>query len=484
MSEKIIGEGVTFDDVLLVPRHSTVLPTDVDTSTRLTRKIELHIPIVSSAMDTVTESRLAIALAQEGGLGIVHKNMEPEQQAREVAKVKRFEAGLIQDPFCLPPSETVGAARRLMKENNISGIPVIRERKLAGILTSRDLRFHDDDSKSIEDVMTAKNLVTAREGTTLEQARKILNQSKVEKLLIVDADFNLRGLITMKDLNKVKEHPSACKDERGRLRVGAAVGAREYDRAAALVECDVDVLAVDTAHGHSRNVIDTVRELKKRHSVEVIAGNIATKEAARALIDAGADAIKVGIGPGSICTTRVIAGVGVPQITAILETAKEAASSNTPVIADGGIRHSGDITKAVAAGAATVMLGSLFAGCTESPGETIIHKGRSYKAYRGMGSHGAMVDGSKDRYGQEEIGDRSKLVPEGVEGMVPFKGPLADFVYQFVGGLRAGMGYCGAAGIDELRREAQFLQVTSAALRESHPHDIVVLREAPNYSPE
>jgi IMP dehydrogenase len=485
MNEKIVGEGITFDDVLLIPRWSEAVPTEIETSTRLTRSIRLNIPIVSAAMDTVTTSSLAIALAQEGGIGIVHKNMAPADQAREVTKVKRFEAGVIADPTCLPPTETVATARKVMRENNISGIPITAGGKLVGIVTSRDLRFQNDDSQQLADVMTKPPLITAKPGTGLEEAKNLLNRNKVEKLLIVDDEFHLRGLITMKDINKGQLHPTACKDNRGRLRVGAAVGVNDFDRAAALVEADVDVLCVDTAHGHSKNVLETVKELRKRYPDRaLIAGNIATGEAARDLIRAGVDALKVGIGPGSICTTRIIAGVGVPQISAIMSVAKEADSADIPIIADGGIRHSGDITKALSAGASCVMIGSLFAGTAESPGEAIIYKGRSYKAYRGMGSEGAMVQGSKDRYGQSSITERTKLVPEGVEGMVPFKGALSDFVYQLVGGLRAGMGYCGCRNVDDLRKQTRFLRVSNASLRESHPHDIVITKESPNYSAE
>jgi len=483
MLEKITGEGITFDDVLLIPRLSTVVPTQVDTSTTLVGDIRLNIPIVSAAMDTVTESKLAIALAQEGGIGIVHRNLSAADQAREVARVKRFEAGVIADPICLPPEETVGTARRLMREQNIGGIPVTRGRKLVGIVTSRDMRFQNDESRTLADVMTKTSLVTAPPGTSVEQAKSLLNERKVEKLLIVDQEFNLRGLVTMKDINKTAQNPHACKDSRGRLRVGAALGVNDFARAQALIEADVDLFVVDTAHGHSKNVIDTVRELKKRVGDRpVFAGNIATRDAAKDLIGSGADGLKVGIGPGSICTTRIIAGVGVPQITAIAEVAAVAGPARVPVIADGGIRHSGDIPKALAAGATAVMIGSLFAGCEESPGEVVIHKGRSYKVYRGMGSEGAMVRGSKERYGQGAIEDKSKLVPEGIEGMVPFKGRLGDFVYQLVGGLRAGMGYCGCADLEQLRTQTRFTRQTSAALRESHPHDIVVIKEATNYS--
>jgi len=485
MTDKIIGEGITFDDVLLIPRRSAVIPTEVDVTTRLTSAIRLHIPIVSSAMDTVTDSRLAIALAQEGGLGFIHKNLPAADQAREVARVKRYEAGLIADPICLGPEETVGTARRIMGEHNISGIPITHGRKLVGIVTSRDLRFPEGNDRRLSEIMTKPPLVTAPVGTTGDKARSLLAQSKVEKLLIVDSEMNLRGLVTMKDLNKVQFHPFATKDDRGRLRVGAAVGVQDADRAKLLAEAGADVLVVDTAHGHSQNVLDTVKEIRKRlPDVALIAGNIATADAARDLIKAGVDGLKVGIGPGSICTTRVIAGVGVPQITAVMDVARVAEEKDVAVIADGGIRHSGDITKALAAGANCVMIGGLFAGVAESPGETIIHKGRSYKSYRGMGSLGAMVQGSKDRYGQREVEDRAKLVPEGVEGMVPFKGPLHDLVYQLVGGVRAGMGYCGTQTIDELRKDTRFMRVSTAGLRESHPHDILITKEAPNYSPE
>ncbi len=483
MLDKIAGEGITFDDVLLVPRFSSVVPTEVDTSTRLVRDIGLNIPIVSAAMDTVTEFRLAIALAQEGGIGIVHRNLGGPEQVREVSRVKRFESGVIADPICLPPEETVETARRVMREQNIGGIPITRGAQLVGIVTSRDLRFQNDDAKRISEIMTKAHLVTAAPGVSLEQAKSLLSERKVEKLLIVDADFNLRGLVTMKDINKQAQNPHASKDARGRLRVGAAVGVNDVARAQALVEAGVDVLVVDTAHGHSKNVIDTVREIKKRHKDQpVIAGNIATAEAARDLIAAGADGLKVGIGPGSICTTRIIAGVGVPQISAITEVASVALPAGVTVIADGGIRYSGDIPKALAAGASSVMIGSLFAGCEESPGEIVIHRGRSYKVYRGMGSQGAMVKGSKERYGQGGIEERSKLVPEGVEAMVPYKGRLGDFVYQLVGGLRAGMGYCGCSSIEELRTQTRFLRITNAGLRESHPHDITITKEAPNYS--
>ncbi len=485
MVEKISAEGFTFDDVLLIPGHSSVVPTEANTSTRLTKTIDLNIPVVSSAMDTVTTSGLAIALAQEGGIGFIHKNLSVEDQAGEVKKVKRFEAGIITDPICLSPGKTVSEARQVMAEKNISGIPITEGKQLLGIVTSRDLRFQTDETASLKDVMTRTPLVTGPEGTSLDEATTLLIQNKVEKLLIVNRNGELAGLITMKDINKKSIHPHACKDDRGRLRVGAALGVHEYDRAEALVNAETDVLVVDTAHGHSKNVIETVRELRKRFPDQsIIAGNIATKKAAEDLIAAGVDGLKVGIGPGSICTTRVVAGVGVPQISAILAVNEAANPAGIPVIADGGIRHSGDIPKAISAGAHSVMIGSLFAGVTESPGEMIIHKGRSYKAYRGMGSEGAMIRGSKDRYGQSSIQDAAKLVPEGVEGMVPSKGALANFVYQLVGGLRAGMGYCGCATIEELRENSRFLRVSPASLRESHPHDIVIIKESPNYSAE
>jgi IMP dehydrogenase len=480
--EKIIAEGITFDDVLILPGRSEILPQEIDVSTELTKKIRLNIPLVSAAMDTVTESSLAIALAQEGGIGIIHRNMSIELQSLEAIKVKRSESGVIFDPKCLPPDEVIGTAKRIMKEYNISGIPITNGPKLVGILTLRDLRFQDDDAKPIRDVMT-KELVTAPIGITLEEAKKILHENKIEILLLVDGEVILQGLITMKDINKQAQFPRACKDARGRLRVGAAIGVYEFERAEKLIRCDVDVLVLDTAHGHSRNVIETIKILKKEFDAEIIAGNIATAQAARELISAGADALKVGIGPGSICTTRVIAGVGVPQITAIYECAKEAEKLSIPIIADGGIRHSGDITKAICAGANSVMIGGLFAGVAESPGEPIIYMGRRYKSYRGMGSLGAMLKGSKTRYAQEGLKD-GKLVPEGIEGMVPFKGPLSDLVYQLIGGLKAGMGYAGVRNIQELKKNARFISVTHATLRESHPHDVIITKEAPNYSIE
>jgi IMP dehydrogenase len=481
MHDRIAYQGITFDDVLLEPAYSDVVPRDVDIRTQLTRNVSLNIPIISSPMDTVTESELAIALAQEGGMGIIHKNMTIERQTREVDKVKRSENGIITDPITLPPDETVRTARRIMEQHNISGVPITVNGQLKGILTRRDLRFLTDHDQRLSEVMTKDNLVTAPEHTTLEAAERILTENKVEKLLLVDETYRLKGLITIKDIDKLTNFPQACKDKRGRLRVGAAIGVYEYDRAESLIQAGVDVLVVDCAHGHSANVIETVARLKRRFDIDLMAGNVVTAEGARALVDAGVDAVKVGIGPGSICTTRVISGVGVPQITAIYQAAEGIADSGVPLIGDGGIRYSGDITKALAAGAHCVMLGSLLAGLAESPGQTIIYKGRSFKTYRGMGSIGAMVAGSSDRY-QQGNGTSSKLVPEGVEGRVPYKGPLGPFVYQMVGGLRAGMGYCGCRSIEELRTRTRFIMVSGASVQESHPHDIVITQEAPNYS--
>ena len=499
---KILHDAITFDDVLLIPARSDFVPGDAQTSTRLTRGIEINIPLISAPMDTVTESALAIALAQEGGIGIIHKNISVDTQAREVEKGKQGENGVIVDPITLPPSATIGEARRIMHEYNVSGIPIVeggRERRadsaeprqgvasatlgaLKGILTRRDLKYQEDDSRWVGDVMTKDNLITAEEGTNLDVAERMLYKAKVEKLLLTDKQGRLVGLITMRDIDKLHQFPHACKDTRGRLRVGAATGVKDFPRVEALIAADVDVIVVDTAHGHSLNVIETVRYIKKHHQIEVIAGNVATAEGARDLIDAGADAIKVGIGPGAICTTRIVSGVGVPQISAIMNAVSVAEKSGVPVIADGGVRHSGDITKAIAAGAHSVMMGSLFAGLDESPGELVIHQGRRYKTYRGMGSLGAMVHGSKDRYGQSGVSQLSKLVPEGVEGLVPYRGPLSDFVYQLVGGLRAGMGYCGTRTLDALRSDARFCRVTSASMAESHPHDIRITRESPNYT--
>jgi IMP dehydrogenase len=486
MDGKIVATGITFDDVLLVPRYSAVVPSDVDTSTRLTRGIELKIPIVSSPMDTVTESEMAIALAQEGGLGVIHKNLSIERQAEEVDKVKRSANGIIMDPVTLPPSATVARARDVMDQQNISGVPITDGgRRLVGIITRRDLRFLESGETPIAEIMTKSGLVTATGTVSLDEAEKILMANKVEKLLLVDGGGLLTGLITIKDIDMMKRFPNACKDRQGRLRVGAALGVFDFDRAAAMIAKGVDMLVVDSAHGHSANVLETVAAIKKRWEIEVVAGNVATREGCRDLIKAGADGVKVGIGPGSICTTRVISGVGVPQITAVWEASQEAAGAGVPVIADGGIRYSGDITKAIAAGAHCCMIGGLLAGTAESPGQTVLYQGRTFKAYRGMGSLGAMVHGSSERYRQKVTGRGSdKLVPEGVEGRVPFKGPMSVFVYQLVGGLRAGMGYCGTRTIDELRTEAKFIQVTAASVRESHPHDIVITQEAPNYTAE
>ncbi len=484
MLDRIVGEGITFDDVLLLPAYSEVLPSQVDTATKFSRRVGLKIPVVSAAMDTVTEAGLAISLAQQGGLGIIHKNMPIEEQARHVYRVKRTFSGIIFDPITMPPDATIDEVREVMERHHISGVPIVEGERLAGILTNRDLRFQRDGSRQAREVMTKENLVTATLDVTLEEAKDILQRHKVEKLLLVDREMRLRGLITIKDVTKTIQYPQANQDEKGRLRVGAAVGVNDRERVKALLDEGADVLVVDTAHGHSRNVVAQVKWIKEHYQVDVVAGNVATAEGAKALVDAGADGVKVGIGPGSICTTRVISGVGVPQLTAIAETAKVAEAAGVPVIGDGGIRYSGDITKALGAGAHCVMLGSLFAGLEESPGETIIYKGRTYKAYRGMGSLGAMVKGSADRYGQAETREREKLVPEGVEGRVPYRGRLAEFVYQLVGGIRAGMGYVGARNIAELRTKARFLRVTHASVRESHPHDILISKEAPNYQGE
>ena len=494
MQDRIAYQGITFDDVLLEPGYSELMPRQVDIRTHLTASIPLNIPILSSPMDTVTEADLAIALAQEGGLGMIHKNLSIDEQALEVDKVKRSENGVIVDPITLPPEATVGMAREIMSGHNISGVPITVGGRLKGILTRRDLRFLESNDLRIEEVMTKNNLVTASADTSLEEADRILTRNKVEKLLLVDDNYCLKGLITIKDIDKLHRYPNACKDTRGRLRVGAAVGVHDHERIQALIAADVDVLTVDSAHGHSKNVIETVRRIKADHEIAVIAGNIATFQGAKALIEAGADAVKVGIGPGSICTTRVVSGVGVPQITAVYEAARaaKALGSKIPIIADGGIRYSGDITKAIAAGAHCVMIGGLFAGLAESPGDTIIYRGRSFKTYRGMGSLAAMAKGSHERYRQDSgRGSESsksggvapqKLVPEGVEGRVPYKGPLADYVFQLVGGIRAGMGYCGTRTIEELRTEARFIQITGASVQEGHPHDIVITQEAPNYS--
>ncbi len=486
MNEKVLYLAVTFDDVLLEPRYSNVVPSEVDVSTQLTRRIRLNIPIVSAPMDTVTQSAMAIALAQQGGLGVIHKNLTIEEQTNEVEKVKRSANGIIANPETLPPEATVRQAKEIMDHFNVSGVPIVEaDGRLRGIITRRDLRFLENWNLRVSEVMTQEDrLVTARGPVTLEEAEKILMKKKVEKLLLIDENFKLRGLITIKDIDNMRRFPLACRDAQGRLRVGAALGVHDYQRAQSLIRKGVDILVVDSAHGHSANVIETVREIKKNWDIDVIAGNVATAEGCRALIEAGADGVKVGIGPGSICTTRVISGVGVPQITAICHTVQAAAPTQTPIIADGGIRYSGDITKALAAGASSVMIGGLFAGLAESPGEQIFYRGRTFKAYRGMGSLGAMVAGSSDRYRQRSDGKPEKLVPEGVEGRVPFRGPLEPFVYQLVGGLRAGMGYCGAQNIAQLQTEARFIQVSPASVRESHPHDIVITQEAPNYSVE
>ena len=479
---KIVAEGITFDDVLLIPAKSDFVPSQANTRTRLTDNITINIPIVSAAMDTVTEARLAIALAQEGGIGIIHKNLTIEAQKREVAKVKRSEHGVILDPVTLSPNQPVRRAQQLMSEQNVSGIPIVEGKKLVGILTRRDLKFLKDYDAEISSVMSKGNLVTGPAGTTLEQAREILRERKVEKLLLVNGKGELAGLITMRDIDRVQQYPISARDQRGRLRVGAAVSVHDYERVEALIAADVDIIVVDTAHGHSQNVIETVKKIKAGHNIDVIAGNIATGEAAEDLIAAGANAVKIGIGPGAICTTRIISGVGVPQVSAIIDCARVAEKHGIPVIADGGIKQSGDITKSIAAGASSVMIGSLFAGLKESPGQLVIYKGRQFKEYRGMGSLGAMVKGSAERYGQSSSTEVSKLVPEGVEGRVPYRGMLSDFVYQLVGGLRAGMGYCGAQNIEELRKNSRFVRVSAASVHESHPHDIQITKEAPNYS--
>lgn len=486
MDDKLIRQAITFDDVLLEPRYSEIVPSDASVGTQLTKRIALNIPMLSSPMDTVTEHEMAIALAKEGGLGIIHKNMSIESQTEEVNKVKRSANGIILDPVTLQPDQPVSEAQKLMKLKNVSGFPIVdASNKLVGILTRRDLRFLETSQQPIREVMTKDGLVTARGTVTLEEAEKILTAKKVEKLLLVDDTYCLTGMITIRDIDMMKRFPHACKDRLGRLRVGAAVGVFDLERAQSLIQTGVDVLVVDSAHGHSKNVIETVKALKKKWEIDVVAGNVATREGCRDLIAAGADAVKVGIGPGSICTTRVISGVGVPQITAIYEAAQAAKASGTPIIADGGIRYSGDMTKAIAAGAHCVMIGGLFAGLAESPGKTILFQGRTFKAYRGMGSLGAMVKGSSERYRQAgEGGGTGKLVPEGVEGRVPFKGALSDFIYQLVGGLRAGMGYCGTKTIEELRTETRFIQVSAATVRENHPHDVAITQEAPNYSPE
>jgi IMP dehydrogenase len=484
MPDKIIGTGITFDDVLLVPARSAFLPAETDVSTRLTKKIRLNIPIVSAAMDTVTEASFAIAIARAGGLGFIHKNMTAERQAEHVDLVKRSESGVISNPLTLGPGDLVRDAQALMRKYGVSGVPITdKSGVLVGILTARDLRFNEDDALPIRQLMTSKGLVTAPVGIKMEEAKRLLHEHRIEKLPVVDAKNRLRGLITVKDIQKKLDFPNACKDGQGRLRVGAAVGTGKdaLHRIDLLADAGVDVVAIDTAHGHTQNVIDTVTGAKKRHrSLQLVAGNIATAEAARDLIKAGVDAIKVGMGPGAICTTRVIAGAGVPQITAIMDCAAVAGKAGVPLIADGGIKFSGDIVKAIAAGADAVMIGSLFAGTDETPGEIVLYEGRSFKSYRGMGSIEAMKEGSKDRYAQAGV-EESKLVAEGIEGRVPYKGRLADSIFQLIGGLRAGMGYCGARTLDELKSTGRFMLVTAAGLRESHPHDVIITKEAPNY---
>ena len=479
---QIIGEGITFDDVLLVPAYSEVTPNQVSLKTNLTKKIKLNIPMMSAGMDTVTEHRMAIAMARQGGIGVIHKNMSIEQQADEVDKVKRSEYGVITDPFSLTAEHTLQDADDLMAKFRISGVPITEGKKLIGILTNRDLKFEEDFTKKIKESMSTKNLVTAKEGITLEEAKKILAKARVEKLPIVDDDFNLKGLITIKDIEKAIKYPLSAKDEKGRLLCGAAVGitANLMERVDALVKAKVDVIVVDSAHGHSKNIMDAVKRIKEKYpELQVIAGNVATAAATKALIEAGADAVKVGIGPGSICTTRVVAGIGVPQITAIMDCYEAAKETGVPIIADGGIKFSGDMTKAIAAGANVCMMGSIFAGCDESPGDFELYQGRKYKVYRGMGSIAAMENGSKDRYFQT---DAKKLVPEGVEGRVAYKGTVEDTIFQLIGGIRAGLGYCGAPDIETLKETAQFVKISAASLKESHPHDIQITKEAPNYS--
>ncbi|SCP96476.1 IMP dehydrogenase [Anaerobium acetethylicum] len=481
---KIIGEGITFDDVLLVPAYSEVIPSQVDLSTYLTNKIKLNIPMMSAGMDTVTEHRMAIAMARQGGIGIIHKNMSIVAQAEEVDKVKRSENGVITDPFYLSPEHTLQDADNLMSKFRISGVPITEGRKLVGIITNRDLKFETDFTKKIKESMTSEGLITAQEGITLDEAKQILGKARKEKLPIVDKDFNLKGLITIKDIEKQIKYPLSAKDSQGRLRCGAAVGitANVLERVDALVEAKVDVIVIDSAHGHSSNIINAVKKIKEKYpDLQVIAGNVATGDATRALIEAGVDAVKVGIGPGSICTTRVVAGIGVPQVTAVMDSYAVAKEYNIPIIADGGIKYSGDITKAIAAGANVCMLGSIFAGCDESPGTFELFQGRKYKVYRGMGSIAAMENGSKDRYFQS---DAKKLVPEGVEGRVAYKGTVEDTVFQLLGGLRSGMGYCGTATIELLKENGRFIKISAASLKESHPHDIHITKEAPNYSVE
>ncbi|MAB83692.1 MAG: IMP dehydrogenase [Phycisphaerae bacterium] len=485
MEHQRIPDGITFDDVLLVPQYSDLTPDDTCTATRLTRGITINIPLISAPMDTVTEADLAISLAQEGGIGIVHKNLSVAEQAQQVARVKRTENGIISDPVTLSPEDTVSRALELMETQNVSGFPVTlngsSDGPLAGILTRRDMKFVESSTDHVGEVMTRESLITASPSIELSQAEALMTRGRVEKLLLIDDAGNLAGMMTMRDIENIRAHPMACRDERGRLRVGAAVGVHQLDRVKALVESEADVIIVDTAHGHSANVIQTVKAIREQFDIEIIAGNIATADAAAALIDAGVDAVKVGIGPGSICTTRIVSGVGVPQMTAIRDACSVADAAGVPVIADGGVRQSGDLPKAIGFGASSIMLGSLFAGLDESPGELMLYQGRHFKSYRGMGSLGAMGAGSADRYGQASVSDTRKYVPEGVEGRVPYRGSLGDFVYQMVGGLRAAMGYCGCATIEDLRGKANFVRVSSAGLVESHAHDIQITKESPNY---
>ena len=487
LDQEVLPIGLTFDDVLLVPAESSILPRDTDVSTRLTERIELNIPLLSAAMDTVTEARTAIAMAQEGGMGFIHRNMSVEAQATEVEKVKKFESGMISDPVTVSPHQKIAAARELMDRHGISGLPVTLGGRLVGILTNRDLRFEKNMERSIDELMTKENLVTVQDGVDLDEAQELLHAHRIEKLLVVDDNYRLKGLITVKDIEKKTRHPMACKDDRGQLRVGAAVGVgpdRE-ERVEALVRSGVDVIAVDTAHGHAAKVLDAVAQIRRDYpEIELIGGNVATAQGTQALIDAGANGVKVGVGPGSICTTRVVSGVGVPQLSAIADCARAGARAGVPLVSDGGIKYSGDITKALAAGASAVMIGTLFGGCEESPGETVLYQGRTYKVYRGMGSIGAMREGSRDRYSQDDIEEEVKLVPEGVEGQVPYRGTLAANIYQLIGGVRAGMGYVGCSDIGQLQSKARFMQVTAAGLTEGHVHDVFITNEAPNYRRE
>ncbi len=487
LDQEVLPIGLTFDDVLLVPAESSILPRDTDVSTRLTQRIQLNIPLLSAAMDTVTEARTAIAMAQEGGMGFIHRNMSVDAQAREVEKVKKFESGMISDPVTVSPHQKIAEARGLMDQHGISGLPVTLGGRLVGILTNRDLRFEKNLERCVDELMTKEDLVTVPDGVGLEEAQELLHRHRIEKLLVVDGNYRLKGLITVKDIEKKTRHPMACKDDRGQLRVGAAVGVgpdRE-ERVEALVRAGVDVVAVDTAHGHSAKVLETVARIRADYpELELVAGNVATAQGTQALIDAGANGVKVGVGPGSICTTRVVSGVGVPQLSAIADCARVGARTGVPLVSDGGIKYSGDITKALAAGADAVMIGTLFGGCEESPGETVLYQGRTYKVYRGMGSIGAMREGSRDRYAQDDVEEEVKLVPEGVEGQVPYRGTLAANVYQLIGGVRAGMGYVGCTNIHELQDKARFMQITAAGLTEGHVHDVFITNEAPNYRRE